>query len=308
MSRKTSSVKKQTAGRESAPGSTAPEWGKRIAALRDALGLNGAEFAERLELTPAAISYWESNRKEPSVGTYIRLGNLAAESGTADPLWFYERAGVNPAHLPGRGGHAANERLVRSILGRVDKVAKRFEDDLRHGRFAVVPLLKRSTHIAAPLAAPDEDVEDWVALPLSWITSPASTSLLRVDDPPLTLGGGDLALVDASRTDAESLWGDMVVASHRGTMAVGWLHPFARDDGRRIRVLTRTRTPEETFALSQFDMHLPKGVIHNKLPAVVNMLAVALAGGWAVPMEPEPDWHILGRVTRWIASAPAVKK
>ena len=71
---------------------TRPEWASRIIALRKQLGLLQTQFAERLQVTQAAISQWESGASEPSAEKYILMANLADE---ANCLWFWERAGVD---------------------------------------------------------------------------------------------------------------------------------------------------------------------------------------------------------------------
>jgi DNA-binding transcriptional regulator YiaG len=69
-----------------------PEWAQRVAQLRKKLGLKQVEFAARFSVTQAAISGWESGRKEPSVENYVRMGNIADDP---DCYWFWEKAGVD---------------------------------------------------------------------------------------------------------------------------------------------------------------------------------------------------------------------
>jgi transcriptional regulator with XRE-family HTH domain len=69
-----------------------PEWADRIVALRKQLGLLQTQFAERLQVTQAAVSQWESGASEPSAEAFIRMANLADEINC---LWFWEQAGVD---------------------------------------------------------------------------------------------------------------------------------------------------------------------------------------------------------------------
>jgi DNA-binding transcriptional regulator YiaG len=69
-----------------------PEWAQRVAQLRKKLGLKQVEFAARFGVTQAAISGWESGRKEPSVENYVRMGNIADDP---DCYWFWEKAGLD---------------------------------------------------------------------------------------------------------------------------------------------------------------------------------------------------------------------
>ena len=56
------------------------------------LGLLQTQFAERLRVTQAAVSRWESGDSEPSPENYIRMANLADDTNC---LWFWEQAGVD---------------------------------------------------------------------------------------------------------------------------------------------------------------------------------------------------------------------
>ena len=73
-----------------------PEWANRIVALRKQLGLLQTQFAERLQVTQAAISQWESGASEPSAESYIRMANLADEMNC---LWFLEHIGVDVSRI-----------------------------------------------------------------------------------------------------------------------------------------------------------------------------------------------------------------
>ena len=75
---------------------TRPEWANRIVALRKQLGLLQTQFAERLQVTQAAVSRWESGDSEPSPENYIRMANLADEMNC---LWFLEHVGVDVSRI-----------------------------------------------------------------------------------------------------------------------------------------------------------------------------------------------------------------
>ena len=75
---------------------TRPEWANRIVALRKQLGLLQTQFAERLRVTQAAVSRWESGASEPSAENYIRMANLADEMNY---LWFLEHIGVDVSRI-----------------------------------------------------------------------------------------------------------------------------------------------------------------------------------------------------------------
>jgi transcriptional regulator with XRE-family HTH domain len=69
-----------------------PEWAQHVAQLRQKLGLKQVEFAAYFGVSQAAISGWESGKKEPSVENFVRMGNIADDQ---DCLWFWEKAGVD---------------------------------------------------------------------------------------------------------------------------------------------------------------------------------------------------------------------
>lgn len=69
-----------------------PDWSQRIVSLRKRLGLKQSQFAEAVGVTQAAVSQWESAKREPSSENYIRMGNMA---GHPDGFWFWEKAGVD---------------------------------------------------------------------------------------------------------------------------------------------------------------------------------------------------------------------
>ena len=50
--------------------------GARIAALRREAGLNQAELAERLQVSPSAIGMYEQGRRDPSADTLVTMAQL----------------------------------------------------------------------------------------------------------------------------------------------------------------------------------------------------------------------------------------
>jgi transcriptional regulator with XRE-family HTH domain len=73
-----------------------PEWADRVTAVRKQLGLLQTQFAERLQVTQAAVSQWESGASEPSPESYIRIANL---SDDANCLWFLEHVGLDLSRM-----------------------------------------------------------------------------------------------------------------------------------------------------------------------------------------------------------------
>ena len=54
--------------------------GARIAALRREAGLNQAELAHRLQISPSAVGMYEQGRREPSADTLVAMAQLFSVS------------------------------------------------------------------------------------------------------------------------------------------------------------------------------------------------------------------------------------
>lgn len=65
--------------------------GQRIAALRRQAGLNQAELAKQLQVSPSAIGMYEQGRREPALDTLVAMARIFGVSldylatGTAGP-------------------------------------------------------------------------------------------------------------------------------------------------------------------------------------------------------------------------------
>ena len=55
-------------------------FGKRIAALRRAKGLNQKQLAEKLNISPSAIGMYEQGRREPSLALIVELSKILSVS------------------------------------------------------------------------------------------------------------------------------------------------------------------------------------------------------------------------------------
>ncbi len=274
--------------RETAPhiGTSSPPWLEKIESLRGGLGLDQAEFAERLGMTPAAVSFWGRGNKEPSAKTYLLLGNLAEYP---DCLWFWQRAGLDPARLA---------RITPSLEKRLKAITAPTGDVIR------LPLLRDVTHSGAPALAPPEEIEMWVPVPTWLVSNPATTYCLR--PPTEETSTLNLFLVDAIETKIDKLWAKMVVASYTGKTSKrgklqpgtysGWLHPFEIEN-RLIPVLAPRRTPEQIAEMDRYDIHLPNATRDRKPKEVImsGLDAGFLLGNFKA-MTPEGEWHVLGRV------------
>lgn len=76
---------------------TSPAWVDHNQKLIAKLHVSQAGQAARLGVSPATVSRWMKGTHVPTSASYLALGNLA---GSPDGLYFLERAGVDPIHLP----------------------------------------------------------------------------------------------------------------------------------------------------------------------------------------------------------------
>lgn len=63
-------------------------WGARIAAARQAAGMNGAQLAEALGVAPSSITRWESGELAPRV----EMREPIAEALGVDVDWLFRHA------------------------------------------------------------------------------------------------------------------------------------------------------------------------------------------------------------------------
>ena len=66
--------------------------GRRIAALRRQAGLNQAELARQLQVSPSAIGMYEQGRREPSLDTLVAMARIFGVS------LDYLATGITPAY------------------------------------------------------------------------------------------------------------------------------------------------------------------------------------------------------------------
>ncbi len=84
--------------------------GPRIAALRCQAGLSQAELAARLKISPSAVGMYEQGRREPSLETLVRIGEVFGV--TTDYLLKGEAGGPETDKL---------DRMIRERLAAADR-------------------------------------------------------------------------------------------------------------------------------------------------------------------------------------------
>jgi transcriptional regulator with XRE-family HTH domain len=85
-----------------------PQFGERIKSVRTARNLSQVEFADRLGVSQATVSAWESEDHPPSPEAYGQLGNLAPYP---DNLWFWQEAGLDPQKMLSAAEQTLKERV-----------------------------------------------------------------------------------------------------------------------------------------------------------------------------------------------------
>ena len=88
--------------------------GARIAALRRQAGMNQAELAQVLGISPSAVGMYEQGRREPSAQMMLSIARTFQVS--VDYI------------LSGTPAHQETERLNQMLLGRITSADRRLEE------------------------------------------------------------------------------------------------------------------------------------------------------------------------------------
>jgi SOS-response transcriptional repressor LexA len=248
-----------------------PEWARRIAMLRQRLGLSQAALGARLHYSPMAVSRWERGASEPPAQCWIQLGNLAGDS----ECWtFWSRAGLRSADIsrtlpegravPGQAQHPEFEIVVAGSGKKASLSTKM--------KLVAVPVLL--VHAGTRGEAGDQQTdldrvpaEAIIAAPEMWCPNPADTSCLRVKGSSMSpsINDGDIVAVDSSQIDPSKLSGKIVVAWHRD-------HGLSLARFRRIDAMQVLESENQDY----------EPVIFGK----------------------DRNWRIIGKVLWWIRQAP----
>jgi hypothetical protein len=185
----------------------------------------------------------------------------------------------------------------------------------RHGEGTInIPLLDGYDYVAAPSLAPPESIEEWIPLPTRMVTKPASTSLIKPSYTfdLLNFGGDTLALVDASETAEEKLWGQLVAVYEPDDQDqwsagcyVGWLHNVVIA-GRQLKIVGAFKDAQDIKNIGKLDrfprLQERKGI---EALALGSGILAGLQGIWLITVEGRS--RILGRVTGWVAAVSQTK-
>jgi transcriptional regulator with XRE-family HTH domain len=92
----------------STPKSSGPEWSAQIRGLIGKLRLSQTGLAELIGVSPPTVTRWVRGSHEPTPASYMALANLV---GPPDAIYFWERAGLDPANFPDPNLRAAASSL-----------------------------------------------------------------------------------------------------------------------------------------------------------------------------------------------------
>jgi phage repressor protein C with HTH and peptisase S24 domain len=199
---------------------SAPEWSLRIKRLILHLKTTQASFAESLSVSPTMISRWVKGTHEPNAQAYIALGNLA---GLPDGIYFWERAGMDPANLQETKLKIAHSSLPINLGDFAVLTSKRLSKQVvtENSAAVLIPLLNLIAFADVPqepqVSVSQAEVVDVFLAPLSWCPKPDSLIGMRVVGDsmlPLIIPSAILA-VDTSSTKRDELDGKLAVFSHR---------------------------------------------------------------------------------------------
>jgi transcriptional regulator with XRE-family HTH domain len=198
-----------------------PAWGDHIQVLIRKLRVSQAGLAGLLGVSPATITRWMKGTHEPTSSSYLALGNLA---GAPEGLYFWERAGVDPANLPEANPGVALSSL-RVKLKDFRLVAGRHlsrEVVANQSSAVLIPLLNLTAYGDRIPPGPhvtlgQAKVEDVLMAPLSWCPHPASMLCMHVDGDSMmpVIAPDAIITVDTAVTDRAQLDKKLTVFSHR---------------------------------------------------------------------------------------------
>jgi transcriptional regulator with XRE-family HTH domain len=168
-----------------------PESAKKISELRASRRESQAEFAKVLGVTQPMISAWEGGSDVPSLGAYVRMGNLAP---FPDNVWFWKQAGLDE----------------QAVLSAAEKVIEQRSVPLPETEIVRVPWIGEDGERI-------EDAGPPFLLPAEIVPHPLSTVCMEIGDRVAgpRVFSGDIVALDVSQKsaiDLYSFWEQTVLA------------------------------------------------------------------------------------------------
>jgi transcriptional regulator with XRE-family HTH domain len=190
----------------------APEWSLRIKRLILKLRLSQAGLAERIGVSPATITRWLQGSHEPTSAAYVAMGNLA---GSPDGIYFWERAGLDPAIVADTNPRITLSSLQVSLKDFQVVAARKLSTKTVSDKPAavVLPLLNITAYGNGASPQPhvtlaQAEIEDMLMAPLGWCPHPDSMISLRLAGdsmlpiiPPDSIVAVDTAVTERGQVD-----------------------------------------------------------------------------------------------------------
>lgn len=186
----------------------------KIRELREALKLNQRQFSNRLGVSQANVSRWESGTLRPESQHLMKIAELAKDK--PDSLYFMMAAGVPSGYFMGDQKYSA-ENLPSEIVSSVspDPPAPVYQ----------VPLLRDPAAAGTPRAMEEGEIESFIPFLKSWAPRGSALVAVRVRGDsmdPLVLDNY-IVFVDTSQRDHKRLTGRMVLAHDSNGTTLKWL-------------------------------------------------------------------------------------
>jgi transcriptional regulator with XRE-family HTH domain len=199
----------------------APEWAVQIRKLLQQRKLSQAALASRLGVSPATITRWVKGTHEPTSASYIALGNLA---GQPAGVYFWERAGIEPAQMAGTAP-AVTLSSLRVNLSDYQLIAGRKLSSAilaSQAGAVVLPLLNITAYGDRVPPGPhvtlaQAKVIDVLMAPLKWCPHPESMLCLSLsgDSMAPVIPPESIIAVDTAVTERQDVNKKIAVFSHR---------------------------------------------------------------------------------------------
>jgi transcriptional regulator with XRE-family HTH domain len=201
------------------PGSS-PEWAVQIRRLLQQRKLSQAALASRLGVSPATITRWVKGTHEPTSASYIALGNLAGQPGG---VYFWERAGIEPAQMAGTAPRPPLSSLRVNLADYQLIAGRKLSSAVIASHAAVIlPLLNITAYGDRIPPGPhvtlaQAKVVDVLMAPLSWCPHPESMLCMSISGDSMTplISPDSIIAVDAAVTERQELDKKLAVFSHR---------------------------------------------------------------------------------------------
>ena len=187
----------------------------RVALLK----LSQTQFSNRMGVSQAHVSRWETGVQKPEPEHLIKLSGML--SGQVESLWFLEQVGLPSGFLEGDESYSPGVMPSELWAAAAEEARK---------NFLYVPLLRDPTAAGTPRVVDENEIETILAVHRSFAPPGAALVALRVSGQSMSpiLEDGYVVVVDTAQTEAKRLKGQIVVARSEGEVTVKWLRAMGR--------------------------------------------------------------------------------